>query len=47
MAGPESRLAGYAQCLVHIMADSVEEIVWVPNFLKQQFHQPLLAYHLG
>ena len=46
-AAPESRLAGYAQCFVHIVADSVDEIKWVPRFLKRQFHQPLLAYHLG
>ena len=25
----------------------MDEIVWVPRFLRRQFHQPLLAYHLG
>ena len=46
-AAPESRLAGYAQFFVHIVADTVDDIVWYPTFLKRQFHQPLLAYHLG
>ena len=46
-AAPDSRLAGYAQCFVHIVADSVDDIVWYPMFQKRQFHQPLLAYHLG
>ena len=46
-AAPESRLAGYAQCFVHIAADSVDDVVCYPMFRKRQFHQPLLAYHLG
>ena len=46
-AAPDSRLAGYAQCFVHMVADSVEDFAWYPKFLKRQFHQPLLAYHLG